>query len=118
VILTQLSSGLWAFVLSPLWALRSVTGTALNGLLSRKVGEDEQGMLQGMVTGLSGLTTMIGIPVMTLIFASATRDTAAPFNGAPFAAAATLAGAALLVLLAPNLLAHSSRNTTPPKRST
>ena len=49
---------------------------------------------------------MIGIPVMTLIFASATRDTAAPFNGAPFAAAATLAGAALLVLLAPNLLAQ------------
>ena len=118
VILTQLSSGLWAFILSPLWALRSVTGTALNGLLSRKVGEDEQGMLQGMVTGLSGLTTMIGIPVMTLIFASATRDTAAPFNGAPFAAAATLAGAALLVLLAPNLLAQSPRNTTPPKRST
>ena len=93
-------------------------GHRLERALSRKVGEDEQGMLQGMVTGLSGLTTMIGIPVMTLIFASATRDTAAPFNGAPFAAAATLAGAALLVLLAPNLLAHSSRNTTPPKRST
>jgi DHA1 family tetracycline resistance protein-like MFS transporter len=103
VILTQLNSGLWAFLLTPLFALRAVSGTALNGLLSRRVGADEQGTLQGILTGMTGLATLIGIPLMTQIFAFATRDTAAAFNGAPFAAAACLAALALVTLVMPRL---------------
>lgn len=108
VILTQLSSGLWAFLLSPLWALRAITGTALTGLLSQKVGEDEQGALQGILSGMSGLATLIGIPFMTQIFAAATSDPATSFNGAPFLAAAGLALAALITLTTPGLLRRST----------
>lgn len=118
VVLTQLSSGLWAFLLSPLWALRAVTGTALNGLLSRRAGEDEQGALQGILSGMTGLATLIGIPLMTQIFSYATRDETAPFNGAPFVAAAALAGAALLSLLAPRILAALPSSRTEARTKT
>ncbi len=104
VILTQLTSGLWAFLLSPLWALRAVTGTALNGLMSRRTAEDEQGALQGILSGMIGLATLIGIPLMTQIFALSTQDNATAFYGAPFGMAAALAFGALLVLIAPRVL--------------
>ena len=113
LILTQLSSGLWAFLLSPLWALRAVTGTALNGLLSRQTDEDEQGALQGILAGVTGLATLIGIPLMTQIFAVATEGGTSAFHGAPFAMAAALACAALLTLLAPQLSKKISRSNAP-----
>lgn len=113
LILTQLSSGLWAFLLSPLWALRAVTGTALNGLLSRRTNEDEQGALQGILAGVTGLATLIGIPLMTQIFAFASQGGASAFNGAPFAMAAALASAALLTLLAPQMFEITGRNKSP-----
>jgi len=76
VILTQLTSGFWAFLLSPLWAMRAVTGTAINGLLSQRVGAEEQGALQGILSGMTGLATLVGIPLMTQIFAVSTREPA------------------------------------------
>ncbi len=112
LILTQLSSGLWAFLLSPLWALRAVTGTALNGLLSRRTAEDEQGALQGILAGVTGLATLTGIPLMTQIFSHSSHGGASAFNGAPFAMAAVLAGAALLTLLAPQLFEKSNRKNS------
>jgi DHA1 family tetracycline resistance protein-like MFS transporter len=99
VILTQLSSGFWAFLLTPLFALRAVTGTALTGLLSRRVSDAEQGKLQGILSGMTGLATLIGIPLMTQTFAFFTRDNAVGFAGAPFLVAALLSLAALALLL-------------------
>ncbi len=99
VILTQLTSGLWAFLLSPLWAMRAVTGTAINGLLSQRAGAQEQGALQGVLSGITGLATLVGIPLMTQIFAFATRTQESAFNGAPFLAAAILAAISLALLL-------------------
>lgn len=111
LILTQLSSPVWAFLLTPLFALRAITGSTLNGLLSRRAGEDEQGALQGILSGMTGLATMIGIPLMTQIFAVATRDSAAPLNGAPFAAAAMLATLSLVLLLAPRAFGRRMANS-------
>ena len=104
LVLTQLTSGLWAFLLMPIFALRAVAGTALNGLLSRLAGDDEQGSLQGILSGMMSLATLIGIPLMTQIFALASHKGEAPFYGAPFAAAALLAFLALITLLTPKIL--------------
>ena len=59
---------------------------------------------------------MIGIPVMAMIFAGATRDPVTAFNGAPFAAAASFcqrraAGLAGAEISRPNTSKTQTRET-------
>lgn len=103
VVLTMLTSGFWAFALAPFFAARVVTGAALNGMLSKRVGEDEQGALQGILAGMMGLGSLVGIPLMSQVFAYASREDTLNFLGAPFAVAALIALAALVILLGPSL---------------
>lgn len=64
---------------------------ATQGLLSRQVGEDQQGALQGALTSLASLTGIFGPIVSTSLFASFTLPGARVyFPGAAFLAAAIL----------------------------
>ena len=100
LLLSRLESPVIAFLLMPLWAVRAVSGTAISGLLSRRMPATEQGELQGMLAGVTGLATLIGIPLMTQVFALANRPGAGePWPGAPFAMAGAFAALALGLLV-------------------
>lgn len=100
VALTTVSSGVIAFLLTPLSALRAVTNTAITALMSQRASETEQGELQGILAGVSGISTLVGIPLMTQVFAVANEASASnPWPGAPFAIAAVFSAIALITLL-------------------
>jgi MFS transporter, DHA1 family, tetracycline resistance protein len=73
---------------------------ALQGLMTRRVGPSEQGMLQGINGSLMGLTGVIGPTLFTLTFAFFI-GTQAPISlpGAPFLLSAALMIASLLLAL-------------------
>lgn len=70
----------------PLVSLWGLTGPAMQGLMSRRVGPSEQGQLQGASTSLLGVAGMLGPVVFTQIFATAIPK----FPGAPFGLASIL----------------------------
>jgi DHA1 family tetracycline resistance protein-like MFS transporter len=78
------------------FALSGLVYPSINGLMSRRAGEDEQGALQGAIGSLYGLTEIVGPIVMTQLFAIFS-GASAPFYfpGAPFALSALLTMAAL-----------------------
>ena len=68
--------------------------------MSREVGADEQGELQGTIASIFSLAAIIGPVAMTQVFAAFTRGYAGiVFPGAPFLLAAVLATAALTVFV-------------------
>lgn len=76
--------------------LSFLAGQATQGLLSRQVGEDEQGTLQGALASLVSLTGIVGPILATTLFAYFTRP-AAPVQvpGISFLLAALLTALAL-----------------------
>ena len=73
---------------------------ALTGVMSRHVGADAQGELQGAIGSVASATSVVSPPVMTQLFAWFTSP-AAPvyFPGAAFALAGVLVFAALAVVV-------------------
>ncbi len=90
------TQGWMMYVFTVVYCLGGIAGPALQGIISNHVPANEQGELQGGLTSLISLTSIIGPPVMTGLFAYFT-DTHAPikFPGAPF-----IAGALLLMISA------------------
>ena len=78
---------LYAFMIP--YALGGVAGPTLQGILSNQVSEKEQGNLQGALTSLISLTSILGPFVATALFYSFTGDHSLTyFPGAPFISAA------------------------------
>lgn len=100
--LAFVTSGPIALILTPLAALGAVITPALQGIMSRAVGETRQGELQGALTSVSAIAMIIAPMVMTSVFARFTHA-AAPiyFPGAPFLLSLALILAALAVFLYP-----------------
>lgn len=89
------------------YALAGITGPAIQGLISTQVPANEQGELQGGLTGLMSATAVVGPPLMTTSFAHFTAShTHNYFPGAPF-----ILGAALTVVS--TILAFRSLNALP-----
>ena len=90
------TQGWMMYAFTVVYCLGGIAGPALQGIISNHVPPNEQGELQGGLTSLISLTSIIGPPVMTGLFAYFT-STNAPliFPGAPF-----LAGAILLMISA------------------
>ncbi len=100
VILSMLGSGLAALLLTPLFAARAISNTAIAGLLSRQMPENAQGGLQGLLAAVTGLASLIAIPLMTQVFALANAaERSAPWPGAPFAVAGVFSALSLSLLL-------------------
>src|SRR6266571_826894 len=82
----------------PVGALFGLSYPSLQGLMTRRVGPDEQGRLQGALASLMGIAGVIAPVLFTQTFAAAIgpfRELGAP--GAPFLLAALLLVAAVVV---------------------
>ncbi len=97
-IYTVIRNDMWVWVALCIGALQGLVQPSLNALMSRTVGEDNQGELQGALSSLSGLASVIGPPLFAYVFAVfTTGQYGLPFlPGAPFA----LAGAIAIIALA------------------
>jgi DHA1 family tetracycline resistance protein-like MFS transporter len=100
VSLALAGSGAVALMLTPLAAFAAVLVPALQAMMSRAVGPQAQGELQGALTSLSGMAMIVSPMIMTGTFALFSRpEGAVYFPGAPFVLSAVLMGAALSVFL-------------------
>ena len=91
VAIGTVSGGAMALALTPLAALGSVAGPALQGLLSRAVGDDQQGELQGLLMSINAVALIIAPLLMTQtfwLFAGGPAPIYLP--GAPFLLSAVL----------------------------
>ncbi len=87
---------LFAFLLP--YCLGGIASPTLQGIVSNQVADNEQGELQGAVTALISLSSIIGPLVMTNLFYQFTQDDAPfQFAGAPFALGAVLVLVSLLL---------------------
>ena len=73
------------------YCLGSIGGPAIQGIISNQVKDNEQGELQGAITSLMSVTSIIGPPLMTNLFAYFTsKSTPVYFPGAAFLLGAVL----------------------------
>ena len=73
------------------YCLGGISGPALQGLITEKVAANEQGELQGAITSLVSITTVIGPLLMTTIFHHFTiKGGSVYFPGAPYLLGALL----------------------------
>lgn len=73
------------------YILGGIAGPSLQGIISTQVPANEQGELQGALTSLMSLTSIIGPPLMSNLFYFFTKPTAPVyFPGAPMLTAAVL----------------------------
>ncbi|MEO1365283.1 MAG: tetracycline resistance MFS efflux pump, partial [Pseudomonadota bacterium] len=93
-------SGTALLILTPLAALPAVITPALQGIMSKAVGDDAQGELQGALTSVAALAMVISPLVMTASFSVAIGPASPAYlPGAPFFLSAVLMAAALAVFL-------------------
>jgi len=69
-------SGLATYVIIVFASLAGVTAPTIQGIISRNVGADEQGGVQGALTSLASITGVIGPPIMTSLFGYFIREDA------------------------------------------
>jgi len=75
----------------PIMALWALTGPVVQSLMTRHVGPEEQGQLQGALSALRGISGMIGPKLFTTVFAVfIASDRAETYPGAPFLLSALL----------------------------
>lgn len=77
----------------PVFALVGFFSPAIQGMMTKRVGVDEQGQLQGANSSLMGIAGMVGPSIFTIVFqqaASWSSGTNSPVVGAPFYLAAVL----------------------------
>lgn len=104
------NEGWMMFVFLIPYCLGGIAGPALQGIMSSQVPDNEQGELQGALTSLISITSIVGPLLMTNVFAVFTKqDGLFYFPGAAF----FLAGVLSLIsgLLAYNTLKKRYRNT-------
>ncbi len=94
-----ITEGYMIFIAMPIIAVSGVAGPALSGMMSNRVGDDEQGELQGVLGALSSVGMLIAVVLMPLIFRTFTKEDAAIYMpGAPFILATMLIIVALVLL--------------------
>lgn len=91
VLLAVTTNGWVALALTPFAALGAIVDPALQGVMARRVTDDQQGELQGAITSMRSIAMALSPLVMTQTFTHFTKD-GAPIvlPGAAFALAAIL----------------------------
>ncbi len=106
------SEGWMVWALTPIAAIAALATPALNGLMSRKAGDDQQGELQGVIASLNAIAMVISPVIMTQVFFRFTRD-GAPIHlpGAPFflALILILISIGIFAMLLPGFRRESAR---------
>lgn len=91
VALGFVTNGWIALALTPLTALGSIAGPALQAIMSRSVDDNQQGELQGLVASINAVATIIAPLIVTQTFFFFTHaETAFYLPGAPFLLSAVL----------------------------
>ncbi len=104
-LLAFVTSGTVALILTPLAALGAVVSPALQGIMSRKVGDDAQGELQGVLSSVHALSMIASPLLMASVFSAFTRaDAPVHLPGAPFLVS-------ILLLMAGLVLFRRSRSS-------
>ncbi len=101
VFLSLVTNGWLALAFIPVTALGAVVTPALQGIMSRRAGDDQQGELQGAIASARALAAILSPLVMTQIFWFFTAPPGLYLPGAPFALSAGLMVVCLVVFLAP-----------------
>ena len=100
VALGFVTNGWIAFALTPLTALGSIAGPALQGIMSRTAPDDQQGELQGALTSINAVASIAAPLAMTQVFFYFTHENAPIYlPGAPFILSAILVVGAIGVYL-------------------
>ena len=82
------------------FSLGGIAGPSLQGIISGQVPDNEQGELQGALTSLISLTSIIGPLLMTYLFAYFTAPASSvQFPGAPFLMGAVLSLVSMLLAM-------------------
>ena len=97
------SKGWMMYTFTVVYCLGGIAGPALQGYISGHIPANEQGSLQGALTSLISVTSIIGPLIMANLFAWFTKPGHVYFPGVPF-----ITGAALLVVSA--ILAYRTMN--------
>lgn len=92
LVLFALANQAWMmYAFTFIYALGGIAPPAVQGIISGRVPANEQGELQGMVTALNSISTILSPLIMTNLFYQFTKtDAPVYFPGAAFAAAALL----------------------------
>lgn len=94
------TNGWIALALTPLTALGSIAGPALQGIMSRTAPDDQQGELQGALTSINAVASIAAPLAMTQVFFYFTHENAPIYlPGAPFILSAILVVGAIGVYL-------------------
>ncbi|HAQ69730.1 TCR/Tet family MFS transporter [Salibacteraceae bacterium] len=94
VLFSMAGEGWMVYPYMVVYCLGGIAGPALQGIMSNQVPSNEQGELQGALTSMMSLTSIIGPPVMTGLFAFFTGPEAPiELPGAPM-----MLGAALVLI--------------------
>jgi len=98
LVLTFITNGPLALVLTPLSTLAAMSTPALQAMMSHDVADDAQGELQGILSSINALALIISPLIMTSVFAAFTSPRAPVYMpGAPFAASLLLILAAFML---------------------
>lgn len=91
--------GWMMFVFLLPYSLGGICGPSLQALISKSIPSDQQGELQGALTSLVSVTSIVGPPVMTNLFYYFTHEsTPFEFSGAPFFLASILMFVSAIVI--------------------
>ena len=94
------TNGWVALALTPLTALGSMAGPALQGIMSRSAGDDQQGELQGTVTSVNAVATIVAPLMVTQTFWYFTDGNGPVYApGAPFLLSAILTIGCIFVFM-------------------
>ena len=92
IFLAFVADGMWALIMTPLTALGSMAGPAMQGIMSRTASDNQQGELQGALSSINAIATIIAPLLMTQIFWYFTSAGAVfQLPGAPFLLSSVLA---------------------------
>lgn len=98
VALAFLTNGWIALALTPLTALGSVAGPAIQGIMARTADDNQQGELQGTLSSIRAVATIIAPLIVTQTFWYFTSDNGPVYlPGAPFLVSAIIVTVCILV---------------------
>jgi DHA1 family tetracycline resistance protein-like MFS transporter len=101
------------FVFMIPYCLGGIAGPALQAILAGHIPRNEQGELQGALTSMMSLTSIVGPLVMTNLFAFFTKPNApVHFSGAPFLLGSVLLMASALVAFSVLKNENQKKDTT------
>jgi len=100
IFLAFVTNGWLALILTPITALGSIAGPAIQGIMSRIASDDQQGELQGTLTSINAVGMILAPLIMTQMFWYFTAETSAIYMpGAPFLLSAVLTALCAVLVL-------------------